>query len=321
MCLLRRGCIEWPPAKETTLEMNRLQQLLVNRFWNRTHQHGGATTWGQEAGVRQAINRRITGNEHQWPVEWFASEIAKEAYPRVLSLGCGVGALERDLASKGLCGAALGVDLSEQALEIARQKARLAGYTHLDYQRADLDQLRLEPKSFDAVFVHQALHHVRDLEGCLVQVAKALTPRGVFYADEYVGPSRHEWKRELLQTAEAVFQQLPRAVRRRRRLQLPVDWRDPSEAVRSSDILPVLAEHFEIFERRDYGGNLLALIHPFLRLDELPIVERRSLIDDLLGREDELLAAGAQSFYTVLVARPFGSSSPPFSPAGDRVAT
>ncbi len=286
--------------------MNKLQHFLVNRFWNRSHEQGGTPTWSQEPGVRQVLNRRITGNEHQWPVEWFASEIADGQYPRILSLGCGVGALERDLASKGLCGTALGIDLSERALDLARQQARVAGYNHLDYQRADLDNLEFEPQSFEAVFVHQALHHVRDLEGCLTQVAKALTPGGVFYADEYVGPSRHEWSRELLQVAEAVFQTLPRAVRRRRRLQLPVDWRDPSEAVRSSDIISAIAERFEIVERRDYGGNLLALIYPFLLLDGLRTPERRKLVDELLAREDGLLAAGAESFYTVVVAEPLG---------------
>lgn len=283
--------------------MNRLQQFLVNRFWNRTHDHGGSATWSQEPGVRQVINRRITGDEHQWPVEWFASKIADGAYPRVLSLGCGTGALERDLASKGLCETAVGLDISERALELARQQARVAGFTHLEYRRADLDRLKLEPNRFEGIFVHQALHHVRDLEGCLAQVARALTPGGVFYADEYVGPSRHEWNRQLLRTAEAAFQQLPKAVRRRRRLQLPVDWRDPSEAVRASEIVRVVGEHLEIVERRDYGGNLLALIHPFLQLDGLDASERWQLIAGLLEREDELLASGAESFYTVLVAR------------------
>ncbi len=281
--------------------MDRIRQWLVGRFWNRTHADGEYTTWPQEPVVRRRLNRRVTGSEDVWPMEWLAARV-KVPFSRALSLGCGEGALERDLMAKGLCQAALGLDLSERAVELARRQAEGAGYSTLEYRRADLNRLRLEPGSFDAAFSHQALHHVRELEACLQQVAAALVPGGLVYADEYVGPSRHEWRRELLAAAQEVYRRLPPAVRRRRRLQLPVDWRDPSEAVRSSEVLPLLAETFDLEERRDYGGNLLAVIYPHLRLDRLEPREREELLLELLDREEELLAAGSASFYTLVVA-------------------
>ncbi len=281
-----------------------IRQLLVSRFWNRTHRAGGIPTWSQELTVRRCLNRRVTGSEDVWPVEWFAREIVSRPFPRALSLGCGDGTLERDLISKGLCESVLGLDISEEALELARRRAREAGYATLHYARADLDRADLDEDGYEAVFVHQALHHVRELETCLSQVAGALTPDGVFYVDEYVGPSRHEWTRALLEAAEEVYQELPKQVRRRRRLQLPVDWRDPSEAVRSSEIVPLIDERFEIRERRDYGGNLFSVIYPHLRLERLEPAEREEVLVHLIAREDELLAGGAGTYYTVIVAGP-----------------
>lgn len=281
-----------------------IRKLLVRRYWGRALTDGRLRTWAAEPTVRRCLNRRVTGSPDVWPLEWFAAEIARRPYPRALSLGCGEGVLERDLMAKGLCESVLGLDLSGEALALARRRAREAGHPAIAYERADLDRLRLEPASYEAVFVHQALHHVRELEACLGEVARALTDGGVFYADEYVGPSRHEWRRELLAAAEAVYRELPAAVRRRRRLRLPVDWRDPSEAVRSSEIVPLVEAHFDVRERRDYGGNLFAVIYPHLRLEALEPAGREEVLAHLIAREDELLAAGAASYYTVIVAGP-----------------
>jgi SAM-dependent methyltransferase len=279
-----------------------LRRLAVRLFWNRSFAGGGARTWLHEEVVRLRVNRRVTGREDVWPLEWFA-----ESHPgrrrRALSLGCGEGALERDLFSKGLAERVLGLDISDRALRAARAEAARQGLEGVEYALADLDRLELEEETFDGVFAHQALHHVRALEHCLDQVAKALEPRGVFYLDEYVGPSRREWRRSRLAEADRVFQELPRRARRRRRLKLPVDWRDPSEAVRSSEIPQLVGERFRIEERRGYGGNLLSVIYPHLDLASLGEEERRALLAELLDREDEMLQGEATSFYEVLIAR------------------
>jgi SAM-dependent methyltransferase len=173
-----------------------------------------------------------------------------------------------------------------------------------EYREADLSTFSLPPRSFEAAFFHQSLHHVAGLEHCLDQVVNALVPEGLLYLDEYVGPSRTEWRKGDLAAAQAVFSELPRALRRGSRLQAPVDWRDPSEAIRSSEILPTVTDRFEILRRRDYGGNLLALIYPLLRLDHLSQETRDGLIAHLIAAERSLLAEGAASYCTVVIARP-----------------
>jgi len=284
--------------------MRAIRQFLVNRFWNRAYAAGDYSSWPQEALVRRRLNRRVTGSEHLWPVDWFAKEFVAKPFARGVSLGCGEGSLERDLMSKALCEVIVGLDISAQALELASLKAREVGYTTLRYEHGDLDCLDLDRESYQAAFAHMALHHVRNLEHCFDQVHRALSCEAVLYLDEYVGPSRHQWNRALLQDAEDAYQALPKAVRGPRRLHLPVDWRDPSEAVRSADILPLLAERFEIREQRDYGGNLLSVIYPHLRLAHTNPAEREAILEQLLTTEDQLLADGEASFYTIVVASP-----------------
>jgi SAM-dependent methyltransferase len=259
-------------------------------------------TWAAEPAVRRRLNRRVSGAEHTWPIEWLAATVLTAPVHRALSLGCGEGALERDLTRKRLCRQIVGLDLSPTALDLARERAREAGIDTIEYRQADLDRLVLPPGEHAAVFAHQALHHVRELESCLDQVAGTLQPRGLLYLDEYVGPSRHQWRRDRLAAADSIYAELPRSVRRRPRLQLPVDRRDPSEAVRSADIVPAVEARFAIRERRDYGGNLLSVIYPHLRLDALSDKQRDELLEHLLDREDALLAAGAPSYYTIIVA-------------------
>jgi SAM-dependent methyltransferase len=281
--------------------LTRLRSYLGGRFWGRAFTQGGLQTWMAEEVVRRYINSSVTGSPDLWPIEWLRTRIPSP-FSSALSLGCGEGALERDLLSKRLCTHLLGIDISSEALALARERASASGLTGVEYRQGDLNKLDLPVSSFDAAFFHQSLHHVEDLDSCLSATVSALRPGSTVYFDEYVGPSRADWSRTLIQGASEVFERLPAAVRRSRRLKLPVDWRDPTEAVRSSEILEAVSRHLEITLRRDYGGNFLSVIHPHLRLDSLTAEARASLLQSLVDAERAYLAAGHNSYYTVLVA-------------------
>jgi SAM-dependent methyltransferase len=283
--------------------LTRIRSYLGGRFWGRAFAQGGLLTWMSEEAVRRYINRSVTGSPDLWPIEWLRTQVSSP-FAAALSLGCGEGALERDLLSKRVCTRLLGVDISPEALALAREKAGTSGLTGVEYRQGDLNTLDLPADSFDAAFFHQSLHHVEDLDSCLSATVSALRPGSLVYFDEYVGPSRAEWSPALIEEASEVFDRLPAAVRRSRRLKLPVDWRDPTEAVRSSEILDAVSRHFEVTHRRDYGGNFLSVIHPHLRLDHLTADARAALLQSLIDAEREHLAAGHDSYYTVLIARP-----------------
>jgi SAM-dependent methyltransferase len=161
------------------------------------------------------------------------------------------------------------------------------------------------------VFFHQAMHHVANLEGCIQQIQKTLKKDGLFYLDEYVGPSRDDWTDKHLERANTVFQALPKNIRRTRQVPFPIEEADPSEAVRSGEIVPLVESGFEVLEKRDYGGNLLSVIHPLVRWETMDEETHRKYLDHIIAEEKRLLAAGAPSYYTLIVARnrwPVGTS-------------
>ncbi len=111
---------------------------------------------------------------------------------RVLSLGCGIGDTELLLAPH--VGSVTGVDVSPAAIRQAREDARLAGLTNVEFVEASADQAGFKAASFDAGFDVIIgiffLHHLPDAElGKLARsVGEWLKPGGVFYG---LDPSRY----------------------------------------------------------------------------------------------------------------------------------
>jgi SAM-dependent methyltransferase len=94
---------------------------------------------------------------------------------RVLDLGCGFGWFCRWARQAGAA-QVLGFDVSEKML--ARAKAT-TGDPAITYTRADMEQLDLQPNSFDVVYSSLALHYVNNLTGLMAQAYGSLVPGGV----------------------------------------------------------------------------------------------------------------------------------------------
>ncbi len=125
--------------------------------------------------------------------------------------------------------------------------------------------LREHKVAFDAIFFHQSLHHFDRLDEMMYLVAESLRPNGFLWYDEYVGPSRDEWTWWKLLPATVAYYRLPARMRRPHLIRSPINREDPTEAIASSSIIPATVRQFRITERRDYGGNLLAMLYPNLR--------------------------------------------------------
>jgi ubiquinone/menaquinone biosynthesis C-methylase UbiE len=76
-----------------------------------------------------------------------------------LTLGCGAGRRERELACWGVCRSFHGIDISKKALASAREIAKEQNLP-LTYEVADLNFLELPEKTFDLVLAQTALHPV-----------------------------------------------------------------------------------------------------------------------------------------------------------------
>jgi SAM-dependent methyltransferase len=278
-------------------------------YWSDLDRHGWDEIWMNHPAVRARINRRVTGDPGRWPIAWLA-DIVPDRVPfrRALSIGCGVGNLERSLAGLELVERVTGIDSSPEAIAAARRACADAGLAgRVDYVVADARELLASVRECDAIFFHASLHHFDRLPEFLGLVRGALAPRGVLYLDEYVGPARGEWTWRDLLRWNAAYRRLPGAVRRTRIIRRPINRKDPTEAVESSGILPAVEAHFRVLARRDYGGNLLAVIYPSLRRPDQPGGPLPEVFDAtverLLAHEDALLA-GERGYHAVVVAEP-----------------
>jgi len=158
----------------------------------------------------------------------------------------------------------------------------------------------LSQRTYDIVFFHQSLHHVARIEGLLEQVTHALTKKGLVYLDEYIGPSRTEWSDERIAGHRAIYDRLPEHVKMTSQLPLPIQADDPSEAIRSGEILAKLKELFKIVAFRGYGGNLLSVVFPNLRRDEL----NDDVVHELIEADRNLVQAEGKPYYAVMLATP-----------------
>ncbi len=281
-------------------------------YWNDLARHTDLDEiWMSHPLVRARINERVSGRPEVWPTGWLKEQLSSRLpLRRTLSVGCGIGSLERDLATQGIIERCLGVDMAPQCVDEARSRAHEAGLgERLRYELADARETLARSSDLDAVFFHASLHHFERHQELLGVVASALAPGGVLYIDEYVGPSRDEWRPMKLLLPNIAFRFVPPSVRKVRIIRYPINHEDPTEAMESSRILMALHSTFGKVVRRDYGGNLLSLLYPNLRRPAPDSLERDDLnravaflldLEDVILRNRRLL--GTETYFTAAIA-------------------
>lgn len=265
---------------------------------------------------RLYINPTIAGNPDENWLAYVKRRHLPKPVSRGLTLGCGNGGLERHGASLHLCEHHDAIDMSPGAIEIAKAAAVECGLTNVTYDVQDLDECVLARERYDVVFSSMAIHHVENLERLFGQVRASLRPGGLFVFNEYVGPDRFQWTRRQLIVVNVVLRLLPQRLRRSLRdgqiktivlrpTREAMRQLDPSEAIRSSAILRLVASYFQIVERVDYGG---AILHMALQdiVGNFRAESRRDvrILRLLCGLERSLLRLRVlRSDFAVVVAR------------------
>jgi ubiquinone/menaquinone biosynthesis C-methylase UbiE len=273
--------------------------------------------WIELPEVASYVHRRATGDPNtDWVShsERFMDEMPK---PRTaLSLGCGTGIIERIVRKRDICQSIDGYDVADAAIETARNLAIAEGLSGLNYRVADLHTLVLPPDTYDVVYAHAILHHIFYLERLLEQIYNTLKPGGVLVVYEYVGPSQMQFPPEHLKIADALLRLIPERYRHFRRwsgikneaprLSLAdMNTTDPSEAIRSAEIVSLIRSRFESLYYRDIGGTLLLLVlneisGNFESTDPLAI----SIVGSLIDIEDTLIESESLlSYHAYIVAR------------------
>jgi SAM-dependent methyltransferase len=256
-------------------------------------------------------------------VEAMSERLGVEPGGTWLSLGCGVAATEIAAGTRGLFDSLDALDASTVSLAAARKAATAAGVSRITFGEVDLNDVRLPESHYDVVMMEMSLHHVRELEKLLSEISRALKPNGHFFVNEFIGPRQFQFTDLQLGIVRDFLAVLPARLRqdswtgglKSEYVRMPIEhWNsvDPSESIRSDEIVPVVESIFDVILRADYGGTVLMLllehiIHNFDRGDQKDIEVLR-----LLSRGEEALIRQnvIRSDFTMIAARKRSSLAP-----------
>lgn len=230
---------------------------------------------------------------------------------RAIGVGCGVASFELGLLELGAVERIDLYDVSQVALDTAMDTARARGVAErVRVFRQDINRVTLPPNTYDLVTFISSLHHVADLEGVLRRINGALTPQGLFFASEYVGPDRFGYPEHDTAFAKRLYRVLDPSLRSPwPELPQPnpadVEAADPTESIHSSDILAAVERIFNGIEVTPLGRALTFILWWGLNHDALYETEQgRDLVNVILDLDDALIAAGQlPNYFSYIVAR------------------
>ena len=292
------------------------------RFWESEH-------------ILRHINKNICGT----PINGFsqglvlnARKIAGSAWPfkRGVSIGCGTALKEIVLLSKGAVERFDLFDLSPMSMSQGAKNAQEAGVRErTNFVRADAFSVVTKPNIYDFIHWDSSLHHMSDVEQAVKWSYDVCKPGGMFFMNEYVGPSRFQWTRNMLAVSNRIREALParylydannslkmgldqalrennpKAFFNRGVFAPSIDMMlqaDPSEAADSARILPSIQKYFPKAQITITGGAVyhMALNDILQNFDE---IDDAWLLDLFLLMDDMMIAMGEAHFATAIAIK------------------
>lgn len=258
--------------------------------------------WWDIPQVQKRWNYLVTGNPEITIYNYTAQKFLSAKNLSALSLCCGTGHNEINWAKTEVFSNICAFDLSPDRIAEANQSAKKENLDSiLSFKVDDAVNLELEDKHFDVIIADGALHHLTPLHDIVKKFSYSLKKDGLLILKEFVGASRFQWSDAQLNYVAELLSMLPDKYKKRwksksiknkhyRPSRLSMILSDPSEAVESSNILPVLNNHLELIELKPMGGCILQLAfndiaHNFINSDE----ETSKWINTCFDFEDSLL--------------------------------
>jgi SAM-dependent methyltransferase len=136
-------------------------------------EHQAVYTHGHHESVLRAHRRRTAENS--------AGYLLPHVQPGIslLDVGCGPGTITADLAARVAPGQVTAVEMTDDALELARGEAQARGQSNIVFAVSDVHALDFPDDTFDVVHAHQVLQHVGDPVQALREMRRVCKPGGV----------------------------------------------------------------------------------------------------------------------------------------------
>ena len=143
-------------------------------MWDRMAQH-----------YEREVDRRFAS-----VVEGVVQRARLQAGEHVLDLGTGTGAVALRAASLvGAAGHVVGVDISNEMLALARDRAAALGLSNVTFREGRAEAIPDDSSCCDVLLASLSLMYVIDLAAAAREIARVLRPGGRFVAAVWAGPA------------------------------------------------------------------------------------------------------------------------------------
>lgn len=186
---------------------------------------------------------------------------------RILSIGCGDGDLEVELAksflTEGVENFRLeGVDISPVLIKRFGEKIAAANLDHHVFPRVEDVNKVSRPEKYNLIIANHCLHHMVELERLFDFIDDALDDNGLFVTSDMIGRNGHMRWPETAAVLQAIWPLLSKKQRFHHQLLRPneekfVDYDcsgEGFEGIRAQDILPLILARFQPYKFFSFGG-------------------------------------------------------------------
>ncbi|MFY8004697.1 MAG: class I SAM-dependent methyltransferase, partial [Chitinophagaceae bacterium] len=218
--------------------------------------------------VRKRWNKLITDDENLGYEAYVSNKFLKNRAGNMLSIGSGSCTKELSFARLNPHWEITCIDFSDKLLKVGEKIAAAEKLTNIFFIAEDIHQYHLPSSFFDVVLFNSSLHHFHQIDKIIQKINNALLPKGKLIINEYVGPNRLQYSYHQLKAINNCLQLIDKPLRKMFLSSiyknkyygsglLRMIISDPSECVKSEDILLVIHHYFTIVEEKAVGGNLL----------------------------------------------------------------
>lgn len=258
----------FPPPRPSETEKKSIWDNSAEQYQTK----GFKLYWETLPEIAKYQRKCMTGDENldyfAYTLDYVRSNIGTKNL-RALSIGCTEGnpGPEVTLFRTGLFSK---IDVMDIADGLIAKQAKIAsdlGLTEISYRQTDLNNAVLEKNAYDLIWAVGTVHHIENLETLFEGVSDALTENGVFMMREFIGPNRFQFSDEQLGYVNEILSILPtkykmtmEGVIKSTTRNIEVDELikiDPSESVRSQEIMPVMRDRLDVFKLSYTGGTIL----------------------------------------------------------------
>lgn len=225
-------------------------------------------SWIDHPIINHHYHQRALVDGLPW-MQWVTKTLNGPA-ERSLDLGCGGGTSSIAVYASGASKYIEGLDLSEERIASA-EDLRCQHQFPGEFRAADTNRVLLPENTYDLVFSVHSFHHFLELEHVMEQVHQALTPRGLFILEEFVGPTQFQWTDQQIDLVRSLISLVPERLRKFRWDAIKhLEGRptpeevvavSPFESIRSADILPLFRKYFDVIVEKRLGGTIQHLFY------------------------------------------------------------